>query len=1104
MIIHNFFSLFYFFGISVHRATEALTILAGRKGSASSTSKSKKKSGAKNKAKSLPGTLKQEKPDKKKGMNPEVPAHYSSTNSLSSGQVWQRHYKSKPQSPGLLTMIPPHSKEIVKLKNPTPNLKQTEVKKASETVNNIQKLVQSGVKVMILMRGLPGSGKTHLAQVIVSLVTGNEFSQHIFSTDDYFIMLGRGNYAYDFNQLDQAHNWNQKRVSEALKRGINPVVVDNTNSQSWEMRPYVFMAVEQGYSVEVLEPVTEWRNKEGELAKKNVHNVPREKIRQMSERFEPGWTGEKLLKSFGIKYKHGGAAKIFQPPKPPTNSLLAQHRQNAVVDVPEKPKRKRISAKKKDRHNVTGIEISEDKEKQLEELNKLFAEYGMTMDPSSRQKVLESGVHIPEVVSRMRKLQGNLLPMPKPTSSSATQEINNHPVFHDHNVIKPVPNYAVTHENSFSVDPDTMSSSNASETSECETDTDIDFPKWKEMAKYFKYGAPGRFVDGEDLQEDYDNEDQHSQVEKKELSSERSAKFQLSSSQEELSLLEFTTSGNTGTCSQEDLNVSEMESLRSISDSSSSSEEQETQMLSLQESLKDMLIDNTKKLEEAPRSSFTEEENEKRSSSLSKPTGVELSDSLLGVLGKRFETPTKTSLNMMNESVSLSDSVLQMLVKKYSSEEEVQSHNIATNKELSDSECKKSPDLEEFPLPSIPFSEVENNLNEKPYTAIIKPSSEKLTDWESSKGNKLEDIINSWDEVPSSKPRETDNAPKDPRTKNSLLGAIKKTGLTPRDKSPEELLRSVGLSWSSSPFNSSWEDVSKKSSDANSQLPKTQRKLVLKSDSSTNTVHTDFDLWMKNDNDYIKLEARSRNINQNYKEPETPMRSVPEVLMLDKSSMTIEAEDMETLLDESALDNLSGMFPNISKEYLSDILEKCKGNILWAVELLLETPQNLGNFSSQSLPEDNTVPAQNESIPEPDYSPLQKIISDGKKTIKRRKDRKGATNELSLLLKKQIEESIQINEDLYQDKTLFLKKLRHGEIEFGDEPIGFLPLEASVEGVVEESKEVEEPGEEEFEETIPMKLDTEFLNILTQKFGTSNSSTNGSNTGTLFVDNRFY
>ena len=1092
-------------------------ILSGKKDSKKSKSlKSHPKNGTKNKAKSLPGTLKQEKSNGEKNLYGTNTSHYSSTSSLSSGQVWQRHYKSKPQSPGLLTMIPPNNKENLKLKTPdipksTLKPAESDVRKANASIKRIQQLIQNGIKVMIIMRGMPGSGKSHLAQMVVSLMTENDLSQHILSTDDYFIMLGRGIYAYDYNLLPQAHNWNQKRTSESLKRGINPIVIDNTNTQSWEMQPYVMMAVDHDYVVEVLEPVTEWRNKEAELAKRNIHSVPREKIRQMLDRYEPGWTGEKLIKSFGLKYKTSSLTPAHQEIKRPTNSLLDQHRQHAVINAPEKPKRKKNTPKKKESAYSNGEETTEDKEKQLEELNKLFAEYGKTMDPVSKQKVIESGLPINLVVSRMRKLQGNILPLPKANVSTSLPKTKSDST--SENTMSPMHAYHVHRRESVSesVEPDTISSSNASETSEYETDNDGDLSKSIEMQKYLEYSDTGRFVIGEDPSEDYDfirgmerKGNQNENNKSNEISSAMplgACVMQNYPSQEDLSLLNYDGTEN-----------------QSSGEESPSSEEEESQMLSLQMSLRNVLLDDGKKshgssvdaLDTAsgicpkacPQTTVDSSVYNASLNSHCGPPQVELSDSLLDVFNKRFDNLAKnleSKAGDMTNVVPINKSLLQSLVKKYSADD-IDKISAADSEESnsvkSTFELKQSPDLEEVPLPSVPvynYTDTKLLADVKKTTRKENPSSEKsksatdCSEWCSETlEEKFEAVVNSWNQPINKEQRKDDDSPKEARPRNDYLGAIKKTGANTRDKSPEELLRSVDLSWSSIPFTSSWEDVSKKPPELQiPTFPKPPRKSTLKSDSSTITLLGDFDLWRKDEKGIIKLNTCSRNINENYKTPDNPVNNVSTVLMLDKGSMTLDIEEMNNVERDNAIETLCGMFPDIPKEHLSYVFDKCKGNLIWTIEVLLETPQNL----AENTEERSSIAQEENAITNhADYVSLQNVnISDGKKTIRRRKDKKSAVSESSLLLKKQIEESIQINEDVYQDKTLFLKKLRHGEIEFGDGPIN--PPSENPNENLDEVKDLEESDDDEEEETIPMKLDSEFFGILTQIFGSSEGNT---------------
>lgn len=90
-------------------------------------------------------------------------------------------------------------------------------------------------KILIIMRGVPGSGKSFLARQL----RGHGV---VLSTDDFFINF-QGEYVFDRYRLQEAHEWNQRRADERLRDGTNPVVIDNTNLEIWEMQPYVVMAL---------------------------------------------------------------------------------------------------------------------------------------------------------------------------------------------------------------------------------------------------------------------------------------------------------------------------------------------------------------------------------------------------------------------------------------------------------------------------------------------------------------------------------------------------------------------------------------------------------------------------------------------------------------------------------------------------------------------------------------------------------------------------------------------------------------------------------------------------------------------------------------------
>lgn len=139
-----------------------------------------------------------------------------------------------------------------------------------------------GDRELVLMRGLPGSGKSTKANKLAGR------SGQIFSTDDFFCLNEEQEYRFNGSLLGRAHNWNQKRSLDAMYAGIPIVVIDNTNTTIRELRsylPHIEAAMGLGYSVRIEEPETHWRFDVGELDKRGSHDVPLKHIEKMLNRY---------------------------------------------------------------------------------------------------------------------------------------------------------------------------------------------------------------------------------------------------------------------------------------------------------------------------------------------------------------------------------------------------------------------------------------------------------------------------------------------------------------------------------------------------------------------------------------------------------------------------------------------------------------------------------------------------------------------------------------------------------------------------------------------------------------------------------------------------
>ncbi len=151
-------------------------------------------------------------------------------------------------------------------------------------------------KTLILMRGIPGSGKSHKARSLKG-ATGV-----IFSTDDFW----GDNYRANFDQakqdgtvhhlLGKYHRQNLERTIQAMDQGISPVIVDNTNVRLRDMQPYVDAAEQRGYQVRYEESdLPQWQDyRQGRMSqddavdffsRNNTHGVPPDTIRGMMRKF---------------------------------------------------------------------------------------------------------------------------------------------------------------------------------------------------------------------------------------------------------------------------------------------------------------------------------------------------------------------------------------------------------------------------------------------------------------------------------------------------------------------------------------------------------------------------------------------------------------------------------------------------------------------------------------------------------------------------------------------------------------------------------------------------------------------------------------------------
>ena len=124
-------------------------------------------------------------------------------------------------------------------------------------------------KIIIILRGISGCGKTSLAELLVN-------KEFICTADDYHIKNGK--YEWKQENANLAHLKCQKKCENLMKASAPKIIIANTSSTEKELKPYYDLAYK--YNYKVFCAIVENRH-----SGKNIHNVPQEIINKMIERF---------------------------------------------------------------------------------------------------------------------------------------------------------------------------------------------------------------------------------------------------------------------------------------------------------------------------------------------------------------------------------------------------------------------------------------------------------------------------------------------------------------------------------------------------------------------------------------------------------------------------------------------------------------------------------------------------------------------------------------------------------------------------------------------------------------------------------------------------
>lgn len=125
---------------------------------------------------------------------------------------------------------------------------------------------------VVLIRGIPGSGKTTIAQMFVNMGFA------LVEADQYPEFWESGSYYFKPEAVAKAHEWCFEQYKSILEMSTDTgVVVANTFVNLHHMEPYISYCKERNIAYHIL--ISDMRNL-------SVHRVPVSTMRRMIENFE--------------------------------------------------------------------------------------------------------------------------------------------------------------------------------------------------------------------------------------------------------------------------------------------------------------------------------------------------------------------------------------------------------------------------------------------------------------------------------------------------------------------------------------------------------------------------------------------------------------------------------------------------------------------------------------------------------------------------------------------------------------------------------------------------------------------------------------------------
>lgn len=126
---------------------------------------------------------------------------------------------------------------------------------------------------LIMLRGLPGAGKSTLAKLLAE-----DGRWPVYSVDEFFVDP-QGNYQFDYTQNHLAYKQCLANTESAMKSGIQKIFIDHTLTIDWELEQYFKLAQSLQYRVFVM-------TVENRHHGQNHHGIPESQLQKMAEKYK--------------------------------------------------------------------------------------------------------------------------------------------------------------------------------------------------------------------------------------------------------------------------------------------------------------------------------------------------------------------------------------------------------------------------------------------------------------------------------------------------------------------------------------------------------------------------------------------------------------------------------------------------------------------------------------------------------------------------------------------------------------------------------------------------------------------------------------------------